>query len=98
MMDGGNEGDKVLFRLSRHRTACGCAVKTSLGTGLTVVHAVLFAFVRAALANVSAQSTYRCCMLASARHCSGRERAHFRTVNVEGDAFRHHLNVVFTQA
>jgi hypothetical protein len=94
-MVGGDEGDESLFRLSRHRTARGCAVKTCLGTGLTVVHAVLFAFIRATLADVSAQSTYRCCMLASARHRSGRERAHLCAVNIDGNTFRHHLNVVF---
>jgi hypothetical protein len=85
-MVGGDEGDESLFRLSRHRTARGCAVKTCLGTGLTVVHAVLFAFIRATLADVSAQS---------ARHRSGRERAHLCAVNIDGNTFRHHLNVVF---
>lgn len=63
-----------------------------------MVHSVLAAFVGAALADVSTKGTNCRCVLASARHSDGCKGTHFSAFNVVGNAFRHHLHVLFQQA
>ena len=63
-----------------------------------MLHGVLCAFIGAALADVGTKGTNRRCVLASAGHGGGCKGAHFSAVDVVGNAFRHHLHVLFQQA
>ena len=63
-----------------------------------MVHRVFFAFISAALANVSTKGANRCCVFASTGHGSGGKGAHFGAIDIVSNTFRHHLHVFFQQA
>ena len=69
-----------------------------LGAPLAMVSLVLRAFVTAGLADISADSAERLCVLTAACHRTGCKLADGSAVDIESDAACHHLDVRFLKA
>ena len=65
---------------------------------LTVLHPVLGAFVTARLADLCARRAYGFCGFTGPGHCGRRYSADVGAVDVERNAPRHHLDVLFLEA
>ena len=81
-----------------HASALLSAALARLGALLTVRVLMLGAFVAADLADFRANPAGLLGELAAPRHITGGEPTDGGTVNVEPDAARHHLDIVFLQA
>lgn len=86
-----------MSRLPRHVATFFGASLTRLGTFLTMRMRMVGAFGCARFANLRTQFAYRRGKLAAARHEPGGEPAERGTVDIERDAARHRLHVVFLQ-
>lgn len=83
---------------ARHGPAGIRAAAARLRALLAVIHPVLPAFVAACLADVGALPAQRHGKCAAARHVRRGKPANLGTVDIQGNAARHHLDVVLGQA
>ena len=74
------------------------AASAGLSAFTAVILVMLLALVGAGLADLRACGADCVGKLAASTHETGRIAADRRTVNVQGDASRHHLHVLFVQA